>query len=101
MVIVSQPKALNNIILGILTGIIVPLIFFFLYFIFRIHDTPFSVYFKFLVDTGKIVHVMSLSVVPNLAPFFLFLNSSRFRSAKGILGSTIFIAILIFVIKLI
>lgn len=101
MAFVNQPNSLNNLGIGILSGLLLPVVFFFLYFLFRIHGTPFDVYFKFLIDSGKIVHVMSLSVFPNLAPFLLFLNSSRYRSARGILASTIFLAIVIFVIKLI
>ncbi len=101
MAILNQSATLNKLLLGIAIGLVLPVISFFLYFLYRIHATSFSDYFKFLIDSGKIVHVMSLSVLPNLAPFFFFVNSSRFKTARGILGATILIAILIFVIKLI
>jgi len=98
---INQPKSLNTLSLGIVLGLVLPVIFFFLYFLFRIQETSFNNYLKFLIDSGKMVHVMSLSVIPNLAPFFFFVNSSRFRSGRGVLGATISLAILIFIIKLI
>lgn len=101
MVIRNQSATLNKLLLGIAIGLVLPVISFFLYFLYRIQSTSFSDYFRFLIESGKIVHVMSLSVVPNLAPFFFFVNSSRFKTARGILGATIAMAILIFVIKLI
>jgi hypothetical protein len=101
MVMQNQFFTRNTLLLGVVIGLGLPIISFFLYFLFRIHSTSFSDYFKFLLASGKIVHVMSISVVPNLAPFFFFINSNRFQTARGILGSTIGIAILIFTIKLI
>ena len=101
MAVVNQPQSLNSLSIGIALGLVIPVIFFFLYFLFRIQETSFSSYLRFLIDSGKVVHVMSLSVVPNLAPFFFFVNSSRFRSGRGVLGATISLAILIFIIKLV
>jgi hypothetical protein len=96
---VNQPQSLNSIVFGLLVGFLLPVIFFFLYFLFRIHSTDFTGYFRFLIESKKLVHVMSLSVFPNLIPFLLFVNSSRFRAGRGVLGATIGLAILIFILK--
>lgn len=95
----NQPKSLNSVIIGLIAGLITPVIFFLLYFLFRIHGTDFGGYLRFLVESEKLVHVMSLAVFPNLIPFFLFVNSSRFRAGRGVLGATIGLGILIFVLK--
>ena len=96
---VNQPQSLNSIVFGLIVGLAAPVIFFLLYFLFRIHGTDFAGYLSFLVESKKLVHVMSLSVLPNLIPFFLFVNSSRFRAGRGVLGATIGLGILIFILK--
>ncbi len=70
-----------------------------LYFLFRIHSTDFGAYLKFLVETKKLVHVISLAVFPNLVPFLLLVNSGRYRAGRGVLGATIILGIIVFVLK--
>jgi hypothetical protein len=96
---VNQPQSLNSIAFGLLIGFSLPVIIFLLYFLFRIHSTDFSGYLRFLIESKKLLHVMSLSVFPNLLPFLLFVNSSRFRAGRGVLGATIALAVLIFILK--
>jgi len=96
---IKQPQSYNSIAFGVLAGLVTPVIFFMLYFLFRIHSTDFAGYLKFLIESKKLVHVISLVVFPNLIPFFLFLNSSRYRAGRGVLGATIVLGIVIFVLK--
>jgi len=98
---VIQPKSLNSTTFGLMIGFFLPVVFFLLYFLFRIHGTEFLKYLKFLIESEKLVHVMSLSVFPNLIPFLLFVNSSRFRAGRGVLGATIVLSLLIFVLKIV
>lgn len=84
-----------------LAGLITPVIFFMLYFLFRIHTTNFAAYFSFLIESKKLMHVMSLSAFPNLIPFLLFVNSRRYKAGQGVLGATIVLGIVIFVLKFI
>ncbi len=97
----TQPSGLNKFWLGYLLGLSLPVLFFLLYFMFRFHDLTFGDYWNRLVQTGTIVHVMSLSVFPNLVPFMFFVRTSRFRSGRGVMAATIGFAILIFVLKFI
>ena len=98
---IKQPQRYNTVIFGILAGIVTPLIFFLLYFLFRIHSTDLERYLKFLIETKKLVHVISLAVFPNLIPFLLFVNSGRFRAGRGVLAATIVLGIAVFVLKFI
>lgn len=98
---ISQPQSYNSIAFGALAGVITPVIFFILYFLFRIHSVDFEGFLRFLIESKKLVHVISLAVFPNLIPFMLFMNSSRFRAGRGVLGVTIVLGIVIFVLKFI
>lgn len=95
----TQPSDLNRFWLGFLLGLVFPFIFFMLYFLFRFRDLPIGEYWQILRQTGKIVHVLSLSVFPNLLPFMFFVRTNRFRSGRGIMAITIVYAIFIFALK--
>ncbi len=80
---------------GVLAGLIIPVITFMIYvLLFRSGETAMEVWnrFKFLnVST----HVISLSAIPNLLVFFLFLWAGKERSANGVIGATIIYALLV------
>jgi len=90
---------LNKISHGIMIGIILPVIFFMLYYLFRFSQYGFTDYLSFLIESKKITNVLSLTVLPNLAPFMLFINSNRYSSGRGVLTSTVIIGIIIFILK--
>lgn len=95
----TQPSGLNKFWLGFLLGLCFPVVFFLLYFMFRFHDLTFGNYLHRLMETRTIVHVMSLSVFPNLVPFMFFVRTNRFRSGRGTMAITIVFAIIIFALK--
>ena len=95
----TEPSGLNRFWLGFLLGLGLPMVCSLLYYLFRFKNLPISQYLDFLFQTGKIVHVLSLAVFPNLIPFMLFVRTDRFKSGKGIMAITIFYAISIFVLK--
>ena len=91
----------NKIWQGVILGVVCPFLFFFLYYIFRFGQVPFDEYIHLLIEAKKLVNVMSLSVLPNIAPFMLLINSNRYSSGRGVLGSTVILGILIFILKFI
>jgi hypothetical protein len=91
---------LNKISHGVIIGLVTPVLFFLLYYLFRFGQYGFGDYLRLLVESKKLANVLSLSVLPNLAPFMLFINSNRYSSGRGVLGATIVLGILIFIIKL-
>jgi len=91
----------NKIIYGLLVGFISPAVFFLIYYIFRFEQYSFSEYIRILVESKKLVNVLSLTVLPNLGPFMLFINSNRYSSGRGVLAATIILGIVIFIMKFI
>jgi hypothetical protein len=94
-----KPLKSNRFWLGFWLGLILPFLIFLLYYLFRFNSISFSNFLQFLVRSGSLVNIMSLSVFPNLAPFMFFMRTNRDRSAQGILATTIIFAILVFVLK--
>jgi len=94
-----EPTGLNKFWLGFFIGLGFPMIFFLIYFLFRFKDLTITQYYHLLLHTGRIVHVISLAVFPNLIPFLFFVRTSRFKSGRGIMAITIIYALLIFAMK--
>lgn len=88
---------LNKIGYGIIIGILCPILFFLLNYIFRFSKYNFSDYLQFLITSKKLVSVISIAILPNLIPFMLFINSNRYSSGRGVLTSTVILGILIFI----
>jgi hypothetical protein len=91
----------NKIIYGVIVGLIMPVFSFLLYYIYRFGQYSFADYLQFLIESKKLVNVLSLTVLPNLAPFMLFINSSRYSAGRGVLTSTVLLGIVIFILKFI
>jgi hypothetical protein len=95
----SESSSLNRFWLGFLLGLGFPLIFFLLYFLFRFRNLTLDQFLQILMKSGKIVHVLSLAVFSNLAPFMFFVRTNRFKSGRGVMAITILFVISIFVLK--
>jgi hypothetical protein len=89
----------NKIVYGLVVGLITPILSFLLYYIFRFGQYGFTDYLGFLIESKKLVNVSSLAVLPNLAPFMLFINSGRYSSGRGVLTATIVLGVIIFIWK--
>jgi len=94
-------KKFDNLTLGLIVGIVVPLITYFLVLRFVY---PFQFADKSLHSIW--LHLMapkmiSIGAIPNLAFFFLFVYTNRLKSGRGVLMATIFYAIVVLIMKLI
>jgi len=83
----------------LLVGFLMPILSFVMYYMFRFGHTTFLDYIHILIESKKIANVLSLSVLPNLAPFMLLINSSRYSSGRGVLAATIVLGVIIFILK--
>jgi len=95
----TEPSGLNRFWLGFALGVSFPLVFFLLYFLFRFRDLTFGHYIQLLVQSEKIVHVISLAVFSNLIPFMFFVRTNRFKSGRGVMAITILFVMASFVLK--
>ena len=94
-----EPADYNRFWLGFLAGFCFPILTFLLYFLFRFKDISFTSFVQILLQSGKYVHVISLSVFSNLIPFLFFLKSDRFKSGRGVMTITILFALTVFILK--
>jgi len=89
----KEKKKFDKIWIGVTLGIIVPLIAFYFFFVFQDVNMTFQSYWEYLISNSLTTKVLSVSLVANLAVFYLFIHTEKYFSAKGVIGSTIFYAL--------
>jgi len=85
---------------GAILGIFAPPVAFGIFSLLNYPDASFQGVLNMYSKGGVLTHVISLSVIVNLLIFFLFIWSSKERSAQGVLGATIAWALLVLILKL-
>ena len=84
---------------GVALGFILPVFAFFLYSTLSMDSDFIALYYK-LWAMEIHTHVISLCVLINIIPFFIFLKLKREIPAQGVLMSTIFFALFVMLSKL-
>ena len=84
---------------GSVLGFLIPSIVFMIYSLVSMDGDFVALYYE-LNALNVHTHVMSLCVLANVIPFFIFIKSNREKPAKGILFTTIVFALFITLDKL-
>lgn len=84
-------------ILGLIYGIIVPIITLSIFYIYR-NPPSFGQFYDQIVSINILSRLVSLCVVPNLLIFFLFMWRNKLRSAYGVIGATFIYAIVVLIL---
>ncbi|MBN1143749.1 MAG: hypothetical protein JXA72_04975 [Bacteroidales bacterium] len=91
----------NTLATGIIAGVVVPVIVYFILYYSKIQQVKFTLFSDSLVIGNIIPVIISHCILPNLLLFFIFNGINWLQAAKGVLGTTVVLTILIFAIKLI
>ena len=93
----------DNLKLGILYGLIAPLLAMCLYYLFVLADKiSFSEYMYYLgTNRSLLTGVSSISLVANANVFTIFVNTHRDKSEKGVFVTTLVYGIAVLLIKVI
>lgn len=89
----------DKVITGILTGFLLPVIVSLIFYIFSSGSGTIPEYFERIVKADILTHIISLCVFPNLFMFLVFNRLDMLLASRGVLGITIFWAVLVFAIK--
>ena len=90
----------NNVITGVISGIVMPVIAFLIFFLFTRNGLPMVQYLERVTETGKTTEVMSVAVFSNILIFLFFNRFDMLQASKGVLGITFIWAFIVFGIKL-
>jgi len=90
----------NNVITGVISGMIIPLIAYTIFYLTTSYGLSLGQYWKKTIEVGNITQIMSVCVFANIAIFLIFNHFDMLRASKGVLGVTIIWALVVFGIKL-
>lgn len=85
---------------GIIAGIILPAVVYFLLYFAKVQNIHTTLFSNNLLIGNIIPIIISHCVLPNLVVFFIFNGLNWIQAAKGVLGTTVVLTVLIFAIKL-
>ncbi len=90
----------NTMLTGTLVGVLFPAaVFYLIYYVKYGSSSKFFEFLKVAADNDAISPMISLSIIINLALFFLFLNTDAANVSRGIIISTLIYGVLIFFFK--
>ena len=94
-------EKLNSLVSGILIGLIIPVLFYLIFYYAKFKNLEFISYYKGIYLGRLLPLLISRCVLPNLLLFFIFnwLNSQK--TAKGVFISTLGLTVILFALKLI
>ncbi len=98
---INNLQKYNTLATGIIAGVVLPVIVYFILYYSKMQDVRFTLFSNNLVIGNIIPIIISHCVLPDLILFFIFNGLDWMRAAKGVLGTTVVLTLLIFAIKLI
>lgn len=94
-------KRINTVTFGIITGIIVPCIFYIVVFYSKFHNLNLASFHKDIYFGKLLPLIISRCILPNLVLFFVFNWLNWIKATKGVFISTIVLTVILFALKLI
>jgi hypothetical protein len=96
---VTIPEKYDRQITGVISGILLPLLAALIVFLFSQGNHNLHTWLRKISEANIVTHIITLCVFPNVVIFLLFNHFDMLRASRGMLGITIFWAILVFGIK--
>lgn len=92
----TLPEKYDKLATGIISGFLLPVLIAILIFIFSKGDHSINLWLNKISDANIITHIITLCVFPNVAIFLIFNHFDMLRASRGVLGVTIFWAVIVF-----
>lgn len=94
----AADKRFDTVLSGFIPGLILPVVTLLLLWLIRFNGTL-GEFLSSFQRMGMLSKVLSLTAVPNLLLFFLFIWTNRNFAARGVIFATILVALVMLVLK--
>lgn len=94
-------NTVDRLLVGWVIGIVVPLLFFLVFYQMKYSEMQFVVYLRNVWEMKIFLKIISLCVFPNLGFFFLFYRNKYDMAARGVILATFMYAFLVLIAKII
>jgi len=95
----TSAEKYDKLITGVISGFLLPVLVGFIIFLFSSGGLSPGDYLGKIMKAGIVTHAISICVFPNVFIFLIFNRFDMLQAARGVLGVTIFWAILVFAEK--
>jgi hypothetical protein len=89
----------DKLLTGVVTGLLLPLFTALIIFLLTKGNPSLSMWLKKIADADIVTKVITLCVFPNVIIFLIFNHFDMLRASRGVLGTTIVWAVIVFGIK--
>ena len=96
----NMNQKLNSLVIGLIVGIVGPVLTLFVIYLITTSELSIRDYINQLIFFKVYTHIISLSAIPNLLTFFIFIWLNKLRSARGVLLATITLALIVLGLRL-
>lgn len=90
---------LNTITFGLIAGMLVPFLALVIFYLISSPDKAFPEFVEFIISRKKLSSLISLSLVPDLLIFFIFIWLNYLYSARGVLVAVFLFALIVVLTK--
>jgi hypothetical protein len=90
------PEKYDKVQTGIIAGFALPFLIALAAFLVAKGDPSLHLWLRKIVNANILTHVITLCVFPNVLVFLLFNHFDMLKASKGVLGVTIFWAVIVF-----
>ncbi len=91
----------DNFKLGILLGLTLPILVFFIIYYLRFSDYPFDRFLHLLKEENRLITFFGTwCMVANIALFTLYVNTNRYETSKGVFVVTLIYGVLVLLMKI-
>jgi predicted Na+-dependent transporter len=94
-------KKINTVVSGVLTGLVIPILFYMVFYFAKFKNLNFISYYKQVYLGTLLPLLISRCILPNLLLFFIFSWVNWEKAAKGVFIATLGLTIILFALKLI
>jgi hypothetical protein len=94
-------KKFNSVGFGIATGIVLPVIVYLVLYYAKVNDIRHTLFSDYSLLSSILPLLISHCILPNIILFFIFNGMDKMLSAKGVVISTVILAVGVFVTKII
>jgi hypothetical protein len=90
----------NSFRIGLLLGVVLPLIVFLAFYLVAYARVPFDEYLLYALKMRSLPKILSLCAIPNLIIFYIFLNKEYWYATRGVIGATLLYTLGVVAIKI-
>ena len=96
---IDTPSKLNSIWLGLIVGIMAPIVAFMMFYYSSFTKVSFDYFIRYSLKIGALINILTVSLIPNFLIFALFIWRKHYASAKGIVIASASLTVLFIAFK--